>query len=60
MNCVTDKTIAFDSFARNQEILNLPGEQTLVTQRGGHTGFHQELILSARVFQFLNTKLNCQ
>jgi hypothetical protein len=60
MNCVTDTTIAFDSFAKNQENLNLPEEQTLVTQTGGHTGSHQELILSARVFQFLNTKLNCQ
>ena len=60
MNCVTDTTIAFDSFAKNQEILNLPEEQTLVTQTGGHTASHQELILSARVFQFLNTKLNCQ
>jgi pimeloyl-ACP methyl ester carboxylesterase len=58
MNCVTDKTIAFDSFSKNQEILNLPEEQTLVMQKGGHTGFHQELVLSARVFQFLNVKLN--
>jgi predicted acyl esterase len=58
MNCVTDETITFDSFVKNQQILNLPPAQTLVTQKGGHTGFHQELIISARVFQFFKAKLN--
>jgi pimeloyl-ACP methyl ester carboxylesterase len=57
MNCVTDEAIALESFAKNQAILGLPPEQTLVTQKGGHTGFHQELVISARVYQFLNAKL---
>jgi hypothetical protein len=57
MNCVTDGTISFDSFENNQQILHLPPSQTLVTQSGGHAGFHQELVISARVFQFFNAKL---
>ena len=57
MNCVTDEVITFDSFARNNKILNLPPEQTLVTQKGGHTGSHQELVINARVFQFFNARL---
>jgi dipeptidyl aminopeptidase/acylaminoacyl peptidase len=57
MNCVTDETITCESYAKNQQILKLPPTQTLVTQKGGHTGFHQELIISARVFQFFNAKL---
>jgi pimeloyl-ACP methyl ester carboxylesterase len=57
MNCVTDEAIAFDSFEKNQRILDLPPAQTLVTRKGGHTGFHQELIINARVFQFLNARL---
>jgi pimeloyl-ACP methyl ester carboxylesterase len=58
MNCVTDKAIAFECFARNQEILKLPEEQTLVLRKGGHTGSHQELIITARVLQFLHARLN--
>jgi pimeloyl-ACP methyl ester carboxylesterase len=57
MNCVTDEAICFESFAKNQKILNLPKEQTLVLQKGGHAGFHQELIILARIFQFFKEKL---
>ncbi len=57
MNCVTDTAIAFECFARNQAILKLPPEQTLVLEKGGHAGFHQELIIQARVLQFLTAKL---
>ena len=58
MNCVTDEAISFDSFGKNQKILNLPQKQAMVTQKGGHTGFHQELIINARIFQFFNAKLS--
>lgn len=57
MNCVTDRAIAFDSFEKNQRILGLPPEQTLVTEKGGHTGSHQELVIQARVTQFFHAKL---
>jgi pimeloyl-ACP methyl ester carboxylesterase len=57
MNCVTDEAISFDSFEKNQKILDLPPEQTLITRKGGHTGFHQELIILARIVQFFREKL---
>lgn len=57
MNCITDECITFESFIKNQKILQLPREQTLVMQRGGHTGFHQELILASRIAQFFHSKL---
>lgn len=57
MNVINDKAIDFASFAKNQEILKLPPEQTLVLQKGGHSGSQQELIIAARVLQFLHEKL---
>lgn len=57
MNCTNDPCIAFESFEKNQKILKLPQEQILVTKEGGHTGFHQELILAARIAQFFHSKL---
>ena len=57
MNCITDECITFESFKKNQKILQLPQEQTLAMQKGGHTGFHQELILASRIAQFFHSKL---
>ena len=57
MNCKTDECIAFDELAKNQHILNLPKERVLVTEKGGHIGLHQELILLSRITQFFNSKL---
>jgi predicted acyl esterase len=57
MNCKTDECIAFDELAKNQKILNLPKERVLVTEKGGHIGLHQELILLSRIAQFFNSKL---
>jgi predicted alpha/beta-fold hydrolase len=57
MNCKTDECIAFESFAKNQNILKLPPEQILITETGGHAGFHQELILASRIAQFFHSKL---
>jgi predicted alpha/beta-fold hydrolase len=57
MNSTTDECIVFDSFTKNQNILKLPQEQILVTKKGGHAGFHQELILASRMAQFFHTRL---
>jgi predicted alpha/beta-fold hydrolase len=57
MNCTKDPCIVFESFEKNQKILKLPQEQILITQEGGHTGFHQELIFAARIARFFQSKL---
>jgi pimeloyl-ACP methyl ester carboxylesterase len=50
-----DKIISFKNFQENVKLLNLPEQNTLVLNNGGHTQKKNELLLVAASLKFLNS-----
>ncbi|HUX98835.1 MAG TPA: alpha/beta fold hydrolase [Candidatus Deferrimicrobium sp.] len=52
-----DAIVEFDNFQKNVDLLKLPPDQTLVFERGGHSFFHLEWVITSQIIKWLNTYL---
>jgi pimeloyl-ACP methyl ester carboxylesterase len=58
MHCKDDMTIHPREFENNRTILNLPDDQVLLCEKGGHTFLHQELLVLSNALRFYKKVLS--
>ena len=57
-HCKNDPIIRIAEFEKNKELLNLPEENYILLERGGHHYWGQETILTAQIVKWIKENLN--